>query len=358
MALSVEGMSILLQSENPPPTRYEDWCKEERLAGKGKSIVLSSEAKNFINRAIEQVSPDCQLGTRVRKAKAHLYCSLESMDLAEAKRRLLALRNTMIRRWSRQPYLLSRRLALSLQLSDVLQRPPFQKGDNAFCSVLALAHPFEKPVSMMAPRWQKAVCDPASDSPEKAAKLGLDRSVLELEAMRMLYEKQSKAGLLRLDIPKSEELPKSFLVSLRPILADQSGAEPPLAAVESVSLAQAQRLCWSPIFGGDENLLSIARSLNLTGSNQNMDCLLSKPVGSSSPNLMQFLSDSLASETEFVITNGYSKVLQLPTGHYEYEIRPSWENDLEWEQSADILRNGVILWDGKQPRPVATIDKW
>jgi hypothetical protein len=118
------------------------------------------------------------------------------------------------------------------------------------------------------------------------------------------------------------------------------------------------KACWHPLFSIDQNSMQIARYLDLTGESKGISCLEQSDVKTAADAISPstYLADSITSETEFVITNGHSKMLRLPAGSYTYEIRGHFEA-LGWEPgSEDAKTKGQITWSNK--RPSVTIKSW
>src|SRR5690606_35733312 len=72
-----------------------------------------------------------------------------------------------------------------------------------------------------------------------------------------------------------------------------------------------------------------------------------------------FVLASITSETEFVITNGRSKLLRLPEGEYRYVVEPYvaplGENVIH-DSEPQLESRGSLTWAGSYPKPV--INDW
>ena len=86
---------------------------------------IFKEAESWLS----QIAPDCttikpifeqQNNSEPAETQANWYCHLPEVDPAKAHSELVSIRTTMIRRWSRQPYLLARRLAVGVELAETL----------------------------------------------------------------------------------------------------------------------------------------------------------------------------------------------------------------------------------------------
>jgi hypothetical protein len=316
---------------------------------------------------VQLIAPDCEFGDWP-DAQGAWRCKLPAADADAARQELIGIRTAMIRSWSRQPYLLSRRVAVGIMLADDLHVP--SKSDaqlDILCRVIHASLPAELPLVMTSPRWQKTVCDDGlkGEPRRSAAMFALSKTVSEIDFLRQLFERTSKLGSLTVRIPNGAKLGAQFLVNLTPetdvtenltretvrLWTNEDGTVDD-AATNAVD--ELPRSCWHPVFGEDETMLRLARNLALSGDAPAVDCNSKVPTKEMEATLEHYVAESITSETEFVIANGHSKTLRLPIGRYTYTLRALPENQDDWDDAAQTAptAKGEVIWDVKRPRPV------
>lgn len=325
---------------------------------------------------LEVTSPDCEKvlpgsvaqvltseGAAAFEPNWRCYLPITSSD--EARQELAGIQTTMIRRWSRQPYLLARRLAVGATLAQVLEAKDQEKALNTFCKMVHGSLPVELPAALASKRWQSAACDKPTPERLEVARFGLAKTVAEIDFMRELFERTSRLGFLSLRVPQQQTGGRDILVSLKPstdvadnlahettrIWLQESGGD---AMDLKASLDDMPRACWHPVFAEDQGLLRLARQLGMAGEAARVVCedqTVGKDVAFQPE---RYVAESVASETEFVITNGRSKTLRLPIGKYSYTLRVLPENPEEWDDAAATgpKVTGEITWEAKRPRAV------
>jgi hypothetical protein len=297
----------------------------------------------------------------------------------------------MIRKWSRQPYILARRTGVVATLAKTAIYSSKRDGFDKFCKILQFSLPEELPVVMTSKRWQTALCSGRPDLQRQASLYGLAKGTQELAMLRELYEGVSRVGLLSIKIPEDVipgRVPESSRQPLRiTISPDQEvsrrlvdeakkylgrpdrdekpkrlvarnhrrrGQQTVVAAPVEVLQAKAPErsdMCWHPVFGESWGLLRIADGMKLTGNGFNSDCGfiyehedgLEREMAS----LSKYLLQSLSSETEFVLDNGQSKLLRLPHGKYTYKVHVLPPNPLDLEEvdeEGTPTSSGEIAW--------------
>ena len=318
------------------------------------NILEDDQLKGHIVEWMASAAPDCTIETK----DSHFYCRIDSIDPALARKELQSLQRTMIRRWSRQPYVLTRRVATAIMLADALKATDVEKALDSVCKVFSFSKDFELPVALATPRWREAVCEPTSSTRIEAAEIGLAKTFAEVEFSRQLFERTSKLGILTVRIPKELAPSKDLWVSLQPQvdvatnLAEFEGSPKKNSKVEEVAEMPA---CWHPLFDPNAKEFTIARHIELVGAAESLNCRSSDLTGEPWKIPAAYLADSITSETEFVITNGRSKLLRLPAGNYVYSVRAHSE-DMEFEEVPEGSTSGTIVW--KKRRPSAVIKTW
>jgi hypothetical protein len=65
-----------------------------------------------------------------------------------------------------------------------------------------------------------------------------------------------------------------------------------------------------------------------------------------------YLFASIASETEFPISNGRGKVLRLPVGNYSYVVKQNLQNFQPPPSNPDQVSRGEIAWGPRKANPI------
>ena len=323
---------------------------------------------------LAQIAPDCEALTPFKKSSPSVnssanstggwYCQLPQIDPVAARAELGRMQTLMIKRWSRQPYLLTRRLAIGLSLASALESTDQDdRRLNTFCRVIQASLPIELPATLASKRWQAAVCGQDLGRRVTAARFGLAKTVAEIAFMQQLFDRTSRLGLLTLRIPSAIPAGREVLVTLIPgsDVADnvakqtrslwQADSTSPGQAPAS---AEAPRSCWHPVYSEDTGLLRLARQLALTGEAPKVACEESDMVPNKSFAPERYFAESITSETEFIIPNARAKTLRLPIGRYAYKLRLMPGNQEDWDDASQFKEGaaGEIVWDAKRPRPV------
>jgi len=318
-------------------------------AASGGNSYLSKELSDEINGItiawISQLSPDCKTAV----SDYGLYCQLpEAAQPKKVANHLRSIRKTMIRRWSRQPYILTRRVSVAIELAKALASARPEIELDHLCRVIRSSKPNELPLALSTPAWYSSVCEnKTSTNRLAAASTGLVKAASEIDFFKKLYEQTSKLGLLTIKIPRDQTPSKDLLITLVPSEDVKS------SLMEELSPSQPQ--CWHPLFGSQSQKLATANYLNITSPIEIDSCNKEELSTQFRDVNKMYLADSITSETEFIITNGRSKVLRLPNGEYTYKIQPH-SNKIGDAPEPAISSEGSIVWKNK--RPQATIKKW
>ena len=348
------------------------------------------ELQDAMSIALGKLTPDCR---EIKFEPRAIACKLDQMMPQVAVVKTEEFQRAMIRKWSRQPYILARRTGVVSTLARAATNIGNDEAFLKFCKVLQFSLPEELPIVMTSRRWQSALCSGESQSRREAAFYGLAKGAQELDMLRELYEGTSRVGVLSVKIPGAE-IPKTQESLLRqPLrvviapdehvsqkLVDQAkrylgradredrprrtlrgkrgskhrkffevariSKEPQVTAVEPVEM------CWHPVFGEAYGLLRIADGMKLTGKGFSLECGYMEDRSDSAESevaaLSKYLLQSLSSETEFVLDNGQSKLLRLPEGNYRYTVQLLPENPLDSEgvdEDSVPKTSGELNWD-------------
>lgn len=265
---------------------------------------------------LQALSPPCQIKLR----PAHgFYCELRA-PAPQSERKMLELtKRRMIRTWQRHPYLLTRRLAIAIDLAQIIVEGKVQRLTR-FCHVLRNSFVRELPLIFTSKRWQQRVCD-TQEARFKHAALGLELAVREIMLFTQLFERVSHRGNVAVRI--AAPLSHRFWVRLTPT-ADTRAAtvqhyQQVLAAREQ---SRATQGCWHPFFSESIRLHNLAQAIGLHAGHCAAVHYPQLPATASNDFFGNYLVTSITSETEFAISNGRSKFLRLPPGTYDYRISP------------------------------------
>lgn len=328
------------------------------LNAKETRVEITKDTVDQIREYIESVAPDCETSPA---KDSGWFCKIPATDAESAKQELIGVRTTMIRRWSRQPYLLARRLAVGIQIANAIQAGDTEKELDTFCKIIRENLPQEIPIVMTSLRWQTALCTKGTKYRLDAAMFGLAKTINEVDFMRQLFEATSKLGTLTIRVPRDVSPSGQFFVQLKP---DSSVND--YLAKTSINLWKmgasgdddSQQACWHPLFTESPHFMELARNLTMAGESTKAICNNDPRTTETEEYVKHYLADSITSETEFVITNGRAKLLRLPTGGYSYSLQALPENPDEWDDAtlSGTASNGTIDWQEKRPRPI--INTW
>lgn len=334
-------------------------CNED----KPKELTLDQTIIAHFSDVLERVAPDCDHFEMNGKG---FTCRLPTVDPEAAKEELVGIQTTMIRRWSRQPYLLARRLALGVTLAQALQANDVNRSLDSFCRLIQSAMPLELSATMASKRWQAATCGKVQHRRADAALFGLGKTIAEIDAMRQLFERTSLLGHLAVKIPAKLIDSDRILVSLTPEadVAENLARETQKLWASPASDAAPEdtpRACWHPVFGEKPELMQLARQLALAGDTDQLACTSPTPPVATIKSAFSsdsYFAESITSETEFVVSNGHAKTLRLPLGHYSYTLRALPADPGTWDDASQVSSQtkGTIPWDAK--RPYAVITTW
>jgi hypothetical protein len=316
---------------------------EAYAAGKQDAYDLRS-VNSKVQTFLSAVAPSCRFSWE----NHGLFCKLTQSNAGSLERELGDIQTHMLRRWTRQPYLITRRLAITKGLASLVSSGQFSNKRTDYCRIIESSLPEELPVSMRTSRWQKAVCYGSVEAAKNVANLGIVEALAEIRALKEQVEQNSKQGLLTVKIPPPVAPSKDFWVTLSPVLdkpeADQANA------------TQLQSFCWHPLYQENDGFLYLGRVLHLIADST--ECA-TPSLSSLKPErqIANYIIDSITSETEFPITNGRSKLLSLPYGNYEYSIQPYSPALEPWEApDPAMVKTGTITWD--KTRSKAEIIAW
>ena len=340
------------ESWRPSITWRKSACDTWSKSGSSGSLQADREVVLAVAGWLAKIAPDCEF----REIEGHGWkCNLPTIEPQLAAEEIERVKRVMIAAWSRQPYLLARRVTISLSLADALEGNA--RDLDRVCRLIVNSLPLELPATLASERWQASACGGAEpwDVRRESAMTGLAKSLAEIEFLRKLFENTSKLGTLTVRVPNHHVPHRAMLVSLMPeqdvaanITREASGIWGPRGS------GQTPKSCWHPIYGESPRLLELATQLDLSGDSSSVHCregLKADIVTANAPAPDVYLAESITSDTEFVVNNGEAKMLRLPMGSYRYSLKALPENPTDWNDSeATEGSAGTITWDRKRPR--------
>ena len=319
-------------------------------------LEIAKEMVEPLRGRLTTIAPDCNFSLTAGRWS----CAMGMPSLVQMSAKVHDIRNSMMIRWSRHPYLLTRRTALTLDIVDALTGPEAEvqsKNLDSLCRVMGMQIPAELPLVFRSTTVQKAVCGratgPGGPGRAIAAQAALNDALTEIEALRNRLEATSHLGTLTIRIPHTEAHGKELWVSLSP-LPEEAGTQS-LSAPHNPE--QVLGACWNPIYSGETGLVKVALDLGLISRAGAGACQYTGPVAKASSVFDNYVTNSITSESEFTVSNGVPKLLRLPAGNYHYAIRVPTDMMEDPVQENDAPKaTGVISW--KNRRPSATVIQW
>ena len=326
----------------------------------------TKETLALITTSLERAVPECDVKIQANQ----LYCGLPKAEPRAVEREVDEFRRTMISRWSRQPYIIARRSSVAGQLARLIRDNNDSKSSEIamqkFCKLLKISVHDELPLIISSPSWRGFVCDSKANWQKRmnVALFGLQKAVDEMNILKNLYDRSSHVGLFSVHIPRSDlpktadgELIQDFTVTITPDTTVFDGMANQLSSFlkkdseEGVTLAY--DLCWHPLFSQLIQNFEIAKQTQILHASSHVRCENSKSAQMLSQTSLRYLTSSLASETEFVMTNGRSRLVRLPAGRYTYKVTVpqdfSEENDTEHDSSTldkeNVVSIGQLNWE-------------
>ena len=332
-------------------------CDQLASAPAATAVTATADMEKTLGTWAAALAPDCAVD--FDQAAGGWSCQLPQADPKKALTTLKKIRTAMIRQWSRQPYLLSRRVAVAVAFGEALLDASPHRRLDTLCHIVEASLAAELPAVMSSSRWRAGLCTredlPPSPHRLTLARFGLGKAVAEIEFLKKLFERSSRLGRLTVRIPKGQLPHRRLWVTLQPREEVNSALAKETARIwahgERPSLPAS---CWHPLFGDSAPLMTLARQLALTGDLTGLSCMETLQ-NQSRKRTERYLAESIASETEFVISNGRSKLLRLPQGNYQYTIQTLPPNPDLWGTDSDPhgpVSKGTIAWDSRRPRPV------
>lgn len=330
------------------PAQLKELCLPQNEPNEA-ILVTQAEKNTRFTKILETIAPNCQAQIR----DEGLYCHLPHYSAAEALQKLTDAHLRLVTRWQRHPYLLSRRIAFARSLALAINdQDPVAQLDR-MCRVVRHSIPEELPLAVRSSRWFQAACLQKDSFNREALLVSLYDIIQEIDSLSSELTSSSRLGMLSVRIPASVSPARQYWVTLKPLTVDRTSEEQLTIARKSA--------CWHPLYDQSMAEHKIADELGILAEPSLGAC---RSVAREDEAYLQnlasnYIKHSIASETEFPISNGRGKVLRLPKGEYHYKIEPHlgpfvdtyYPDESQAEQST-----GIVSWTA--PRPHPTINSW
>jgi hypothetical protein len=353
--IDVDDRSYIIR----PPTGIDERIAADACISMDQNqtshLATNNDSVAYFSSILKLLAPDCDFRPLV---DGEWHCNIDAVEASLAEREIRELQSTIVRRWSRLPYILTRRLAVSQSLANAVSHSAKMPS---FCKILDFSIPEELPLVFSSLRWRQAVCGNSSDEQRsEAATIGLSKALNEIELLRQLFEQSSNLGMMTLRLPKELETPtREFWISLAPhqdVAENLAKLSARIWAENVASSNKGQEIttgCWHPIFGSEHAKLLLAKQLDLVGTagaNLCTDITAMPPEVSDDPH--RYLAGSITSETEFVLNNHGSILLRLPIGSYDVQLRHHIPANDDWETDPPLLGTSSMSWTKQRPKIV------
>lgn len=321
---------------------------QKAQSGDRELVITNLNTLTEFQAALNKAIPNCVFD----QPKADgWFCRQRVTNADQSLDTLTNLHRFMVNRWNRHPYLLTRRLALSISLANALTRNDQEQELDRFCKLLVHSLREELPLAFRTETWQRSVCKNKSDQRLNAALIGLNDATKEIEVLKSEIEKNSRLGTIAVSIHGTALPSRDFWLTLTPV---NTIAQP---AQDSSQQGRAAQSCWHPMYGENPGFKAIASDLNLMNLEANVGCK-QVVIHSTNPDNIDrlYINSSITSESEFAISNGQSKLLRLPEGEYSYSLQVLLPEESLQPANTQEATTGAISWKNNRPRFV--ISKW
>ncbi|MBP9707036.1 MAG: hypothetical protein KBD78_05285 [Oligoflexales bacterium] len=319
---------------------------------------LSDKSVVLLDLIAQKLTSGC---VNVVPAEAGWQCIFTGETKQSALNRLSNFQKNAIRKFKRMPYIFARKIALSMSLAQIDAKE--ENGVHGFCNVILNTPSEVMPIIFESEVWRKALC--AQDNLQVVSLVqehGLGIVLAEIEYLMELMEVGTATGSLQFIIDSKEIPQKDLTVVLQPLDDVESRLIEQLKLIIQKKVAangsgNLSKGCWHPVFSPDQKQweTAVRSGVMLLDESKNCQIHIVNEVDESAATKKQFaaLGYTTASELEFNITNGRSKVLRLPFGFYQVSISPAIDSPLNRTavfQEEIIKKVAQIDWQGKAPR--------
>lgn len=321
----------------------ENFCQEMDPNNQGERFGYATlETGQSIQKLLALTIPACTIQLPQNE---YWGCKMDADAPRKISRELAKSHKSLIRKFRRHPYPLLRKTSLSQILAEALLSPNIEEDLEKFCALTSVSLTDELPLVIRSKTFRSSACGSEGNRIE-AAKIGLRESLKEIRALTALMARQSRRGILSVRFPRRDIPAKELWITLAP------------KTIPGLDEIQEQGRCWHPFYGINGPFSKTAASLNLTDQSTNSPCLNHKAHEETQDYefVDRFIFASIATETEFPITNGRTKVLRLPLGTYDYSVQENPQDFRSLAPGPFKVSQGTISW--KTRRPHQKLEKW
>ena len=306
---------------------FKNFCMSDST----KALLNDNQIENLTS-TISFLAPSCDFS--LPNTDRTWACELDEPEAPESINHIVKLHRDLVKKFRRHPYLLARRISITYKLASALSSSNKLTTIQNTCRIIKSSLREELPIVLSNPHWQKATCGSLDrEGIISSAQFGLKFSIDEVSKSLKLMGKESFRGTLSLKFPKKDIPNRDLWVSLSP---------KQLNGFTKSGLIENQ--CWHPLMHDHESYLKAA-SLGFLKDSSGCTPIT---TAQDKKRTTEFLFSSISSESQFVISNGRSKILRLPEGKYEYSIL---NNQNRTVKSSDQHSKGTITWSRKRPHP-------
>lgn len=310
----------------------------DQITDNQKQVNLDSIDMTELQKLFSSLTPGCTISA---EAGINLFCDYAYNSAKASSRRIKGIQDRLIKRWNRHPYLLARRVAITQQLaSSVIAKDQIEM--IKMCRLVGQSLPAELPLAIRSGVWADYTCKQPATPPIAAHLIVLDAAIREIELLTDALSSSSRLGYLTIKIDRSTTKVKDFWVTLKPVIAlEEESAE---------ELTEHNLQTWHPIFNHASKATQLGMDLGIIESEEKNKLDTDNEVLPESA--QRYVKNSVASETEFAVSNGRSKLLRLPVGTYSYTLAPQKQSFKEFfEQIPEVpASSGTVEWTAKRPR--------
>lgn len=328
-------------------------------------IEVTADFISHMYDGLSSASTDCKFHLQQNGWNCQLKVA-DNFSLDELSRKFEEKKTYLLKKWMRQPYLVSRRLTVAKDLISALKENSSPVALDNFCRVSKESLRAELPLLLSVEKWQTNLCQGAFEDRQKFGKYMVTKTLDEFDYILNMTQKTNVHGYLTfryaenltenqnlwVTLSAGEDVKNSILASSK-LIWKEMGVENPDPNQDS----QQVQMCWHPGLEGKDEAFWLSQYLGILGHSPRAKC---EPVGNNktlvSHSLDQFQSyilSAITAETAFVVSNGVIKVLDLPKGAYNYSIYrmpKNLSNLNNWKpMKEDLIDQGVLSWNESKP---------
>lgn len=335
--LTIDGHQITLLTRPSIWIPIDRACQNEQI----DELVIGDEDLKDFQAFLSQFIPSCDLELPETDTWECKINSSSEDSIDEIGRRLSNIHRSMLRKFRRHPYLLLRRTGIAIQLYKALEDKGSLEKLDTFCAITTTSLPVELPLALRSANWQSSACNTFGNR-LNSAKWGLTESFKEINMFYNMLQKSSHRGILTIKIPKSEAPSKELWVELDIKVPSNPGG---------ISTS-----CYHPLYS-DSRFHYLITKIGLARQSDHHLCAQEEHIEADLAFSKKYIFSTIASETEFPISNGRAKILRLPIGDYEYTVQKNSQNFIPRDQiSSKKISRGSLSWGPNKSHPKVT--KW